>query len=93
MCVRSEMRGQDLSPRERIKIITYRCDFHYSQREIARRLKCSQSTVSYILKQHLRHKDSPQYHLRGRKKKLSSSQQNHLKNIIRENNNLISEEI
>lgn len=87
------MRKPNLSERERVKIITYRYDFHYSQRKIAQILKCSQSTVSDILKKHKHHIDSPQYHLRGRKNKLSSKQEIHLKNIIRENPNSTSEEI
>ena len=60
---------------------------------VAKKIKCSQSTVSYALKQHKKHHDSPQYHRSGRKKKLTSSQQNHLKNIIRENNNATAAEI
>ena len=87
------MRGARLSQRERIKIITYRYDFHYTQRQIARKLKCSLSTVNYALKQHKQHHDSPQFFLSGRKKKLSPSQQNHLKNIIRQNPTCTSEEI
>ena len=87
------MRKPNLTERERVKIITYRYDFHYSQSEIAQKLKCNQSTISKVLKKHKHHIDSPQYHLRGRKKKLTSTQQNHLKNIIRENNNLTAAEI
>jgi transposase len=87
------MRKPNLTERERVKIITYRYDFHYSQRKIAQILKCSHSSVNDVLKKHKHHIDSPQYHLRGRKKKLSPSQQNHLKNIIRENNNLTAAEI
>ena len=87
------MRRANLSQRDRVRIITYRYDFHLSERKIAKKLKCSPSTAHRILVQHKRHHDSPQYYLRGRKKKLSSKQENHLKNIIRENNNLTSEEI
>src|SRR6185312_16842671 len=98
MCViyvllRRNMGRSGLSERDRLKIITYRYDFQYSQREIAKKIKCSQRAVAYILKQHIHHHDSPQFHLRGRKKKLSATQQNHLKNIIRENNNLTAAEI
>ena len=93
VCCCSSMRATRLSERERVKIITYRYDFHYSQSKIARLLKCSQATISKVLKKHKHHKDLPQFHLSGQKKKLSPSQENHLKNVIRENNNLTSEEI
>lgn len=56
-------------------------------------MKCSRSSVRYALQQHKQHHESPRFHLSGRKTKLSSSQQNHLKDIIRENNNLTAAEI
>ena len=87
------MRFGRLSERERLKIITYRYDFHLTQRQIAKKVKCSQQTVCQVLKKHKQHHDSSQFHLSGRHKKLSSTQINHLKNIIRENKNLTSEEI
>lgn len=87
------MRFSRLSERERIKIITYRYDFHLTQRQIAKKLKCSQQTVCKVLEKHKHHQDFPQFHRSGRKKKLSSTQQNHLKNIIRQNNNLTAAEI
>jgi transposase len=87
------MRRKNFTERERSKIIALRYDCHFSQRHIARKLKCSQSSVNYVLNQHRHHIDSPQYYRSGRKKKLSSSQQNHLKNIIRDNNNLTAAEI
>ncbi len=87
------MRRNNFTERERAKIIVLRYDYHLSERKIAHKLKCSPSSVHYVLSQHRRHKDSSQYHLSGRKKKLSLKQENHLKNVIRENNNLTSEEI
>lgn len=91
LCVR--MRSPRLTERDRVKIITLRYDFHRTQRAIAQQVKCSLSSVNYALQQHKQHHDTPRHHLAGRKKKLSPSQQNHLKNIIRQNNNLTSEEI
>jgi putative transposase len=82
-----------LSERERLQIITYRYDFHLTHRQIAKKVKCSHQTVSKVLEKHKHHQDTPQFHRSGRKKKLTKSQQNHLKNIIRENNNLTAAEI
>jgi transposase/transcriptional regulator with XRE-family HTH domain len=87
------MRGPDLSERDRLKIINYRYDLHYSQRKIAQKLHCNQSTVSRILRQHAQHHDSPQYHLRGRRKVFNRIMFNHLKNIIRSNDNITSKDI
>jgi transposase len=89
----SEMRSPNLTERERLKIISYRFDFHLSERDIAKKIKCSPSTVHRVLVQHQHHHDSPQYHLRGCNKKLSPSQLNHVKNIIRKNKNITSSEI
>jgi transposase len=87
------MRSRRLTERERVRIICLRYDFHLTERAIAKRLKCSQPSVHYTLQQHKQHHDSPRFHLSGRKKILSSSQQNHLKNIIRQNNNLTAAEL
>lgn len=86
LCVlfRRRMTRSSLSERDRLKIITYRYDFKYSQRDIAKKIKCSQRAVAYILSQHKKHHDSPQSHLRARKQKLSSTQQNHLKRVSSE---------
>ena len=64
------MRRQSITERERVKIITLRYDFKFSQRQIARKLKIPRTSIEYhMLSQHKQHHDSPRYHLRGRKNK------------------------
>lgn len=89
----SEMHRPRLSERERQKIIIYRYDFHRSYPYIARKMKCSLSTIHNICSQHKQHVDSAALVHHGRKKALSSSMFKHMINIIRYNKNITASEL
>jgi transposase len=87
------MHKPHLTDAERLKIEVLHREFRFSHRQIARRLKCNQSTVSRVLKQCINHIDLDQLHHHQHTKKFNSIQLKHLFNIIRHNKNSTSKEL
>ena len=87
------MRYLRLTEGERHKILFFHREFHYSQRKIAQKLKCSHSTVSRVLNQFRKHTNINKLRHHGNKTKFDRPLLNHLKNIIRKNNNLTASEL
>jgi hypothetical protein len=87
------MRGPRLCEADRTKIILYRFEFHHPVRKIAKKVKCSISTVHHVCQQHVRHVNVEKLRHHGRKQLLSPCLLNHLFNIIRHNKNITSTEL
>lgn len=85
-----EMTRSRLSEHNRMKIIFFHSEMHLSQSNIARKMKCSQSTVSKVLKQHRQHHNYTKASHHGRKQKLTTTHQKHLNRLIRTNRNMTS---
>lgn len=66
---------------------------HLTERLIAKKVNCNQSTVHRTLQQHNQHIDSSTTQKHGAKKKLSNRQFQHLKHIIKANKNMTSNEL
>lgn len=89
----SLMGKHHLSEVERGKIVNLRQQSHLSHQEIAKKVKCDQSTVTRTLaRYHYRH-TFKEASGRGRKPSLTGKQINHLKNIIHKNKNITSTEL
>lgn len=87
------MRYVRLTEDERHKILFFHREFHYSQRKIAQKLKCSHSTVSRVLNQFRKHTNINKLRHHGNKTKFDRPLLIHLKNIIRYNKNITASEL
>ena len=82
-----------LTERDRVRIVVFRFEDHLPLHQIARKCRCSLSTVSRICKQHKHHVNTEKLRHHGRSKALSPSLIRHVRNIIRHNRNMTSTEL
>jgi transposase len=87
------MRKPRLSEGEKLKVLFFRQEMHLTEAQIAKKVNCSQQTVSYIIQQHKHRIDSSTTQKHGQKNKLSPKQFSHLKHIIKTNKNMTSSEL
>ena len=82
-----------ISERDRTRIISDRFDYHRSVPQIARRRRCSRSSVQRVCQQHVAHVDYEKRRHHGRTPALNQKQVKHLFNTIRSNRNATSSEL
>ena len=82
-----------LSAGDRLRIVFFHEEMHLTQLKIARRMKCSQSTVSYVLSHHRHHVKAAQHATRGRPPKFDSHMIEHMRNMVRHNRQATSSEL
>ena len=87
------MRRPRLSQAEKLKIVFFHEEMHLTERQIAKKVHCDQSTVHRTIEQHNHHIDSSTTQKHGAKKKLTNKQFLHLKHTIKTNKSMTSKEL